>query len=487
MKLTVKPDLHQIDAAKFMASRNAALLAYATGTGKSLCQILTSFLLIQKERIDKFLIVATPNSLIEIKNDFEQFSDYVPKILSTVEELKVFLLTDESKIGIIKYGLIDRTSATELYPILRSVRTAVSFDEFHKLKNREALVTQAFVQIRGAFTYCYGSTATAVTSKLEDLYWLIDFLSPGLLGTYTDFSDRYMERQLQTIYLPGGATRKVWKILRYKNLDDLRERLSFVMTTFYPPYDIRYTTVRTPMRNPLPYLEAAEGVLEVCRKGRRINPFKESDNDIELDGPKSYSARMQDAQYAVNNDSAKKELFCKVLLEQIEHGVLVYCTHHDTVEVISMMLKELGIPYGKITGKSTSASRKKNKEWFVSDPLGKALIITMGGGQSLNLQATNRLIFYDLPFGIGNYIQVLGRVARYFSLHKSFEVTYVVMQDTIDEYKVSYIEQNAEPISAILRNKMGSKIKMPEYNDFILTKLRKELIWSKQRKVKDVG
>jgi len=483
MKLKVKPDTHQVDAAKFMASLNTSLLAYATGTGKSLCQITTSFLLLLKERVDKVVIVATPNSLLEIKKDFSTFSDTTPKIIKTIDEFKMFLLTDEDgDICIIKYGLIDRLSVDMLYPIIKSKRVAFSFDEVHKLMNRNTIVSQVFVSLRSAFACCYGSTATSITSELENLYWIVDFISPGFFGSYSDFVDLYVVRELQTIYLKGGRTRKVWKTIRYKNLDQLSERLSKVMIKFYPPYDIRYTTVKDSLCNPIPYIEAAEGVLEVKRKGRSNTTVTE---ESECDEPKSHSARMQDAQYAVNNDSAKKRLFCKVVKEQVDKGVLVYCTHHDTVALITDLLKEMGIPNDKITGKSTAKAKEKAKEWFTSDPSNKVLIITMGGGSSLNLQATNRLIFYDLPFGIGNYIQVVGRVARYFSTYESFEITYIIMKDTIDEYKLSYVEQNLEPINAILRNDMGSKIKLPKYNDYILAKLRKELIWSKQRKKKE--
>lgn len=480
MRLTIKPDLHQIDAAKFTVSRNRALVAYATGTGKSLCQITGSLLLFQRKAIDRFLFVGTPNSLIEIRDDFVMYGDHTPKMIDTIDDLKIFLRVGENPIGMMKYGLLDRQSAIELHPIFKSIRTAVSFDEFHKLKNRDALVTQAFMMIKDTFTYCYGNTATAITAKLEDLYWLIDFLVPGFLGTFSDFAERYMERHLQTIYLPGGAQRKVWKIARYQRLDELRERLAPVMLTFYPPYDIRYSTVNGSLRDPEPYLEAAEGVLEVRRRGR----VRHEDLDEERDenGPKSYSARMQDAQYAVNNDEAKKALFRKTVLEQVDRGVLIYCTHHDTVLLISDILKELRIPHEQITGKTSVPARRKNKAWFISNPTGKALVITMGGGQSLNLQATNRLIFYDLPFGIGNYIQVLGRVARFYSTYESFEVTYIVMDGTIDQYKLAYIEQNSEPISAILRNNMGSKINMPGYNDYVLTRLRQELVWLKKKK-----
>lgn len=481
MKLTIKPDLHQIEAAKFMGNRSRALLAYATGTGKSLCQIITSLLLFQKDYIDRFLFVGTPNGLIEIVDDFAQFGGHTPVILETLDDLKIFLRVGENKVGIMKYGLLDRVSAMEVYPLFQSVRVAVTFDEFHKLKNRDALVTQTFIILRDTFRYCYGATATAITAKLEDLFWLIDFLVPGFLGTYADFAERYMERNLQTIYLPGGAQRKVWKTIRYKRLDELRERLSSVVTTFYPPYDIKYTTVHGELRNPIPYIEAAEGILEVKRKGRSRNEDLDEEYESE-NGPKTYSARMQDAQYAVNNDEAKKTLFRKTVLDQIDRGVIVYCTHHDSITILSEILKELNIPYEKITGKTTSPSRRKVKAWFVSNPSGKALLITIGGGQTLNLQATNRLIFYDLPFGIGNYIQVLGRVARFYSTYQSFEVTYLVMDGTIDAYKVAYIEQNSEPISAILRNQMGSKIKMPEYNDYILTRLRQELVWLRKKR-----
>lgn len=477
MRLAVELDAHQNNAVKFLCSRKRALLAYATGTGKSLCQIVASMLLVRKEKVDKFIFVGTPNSLIEIMNDYKNLGEHCPKQLKTVQDIITFLITKDNPIGVMKYSVLDRITSRDVIPYLEKMKVGVSFDEFHKLKNRDTGVSKTFDQLMPYFTYAFGATATAITSKLEDLYFLIDLLSPGYLGTHNQFVDAYLDRELKTIYMKGG-TRKVWNIRRYKNLTELQERLGGIMITFYPFYDIQYRKAESELSDYEPYKKAAKGVLEVLRKGSK--PKEEEEWDEDTGEPKSYSARMCDAQFVVNNDVNKIELFRQEIMAQRDRGVLVYCSHHDTVELLTETLNEMGVECGRITGKTSSPNREKTKKWFCSAPQNKVLIITQGGGQSLNLQATNRLIFYDIPFGIGNYVQVLGRVARYFSNFKTFEITFITMSKTVDEYKMAYIEHNSEPIMAVLQNKMGSKLDIPSYNDYVLSRLRQELVWMKK-------
>ena len=115
------------------------------------------------------------------------------------------------------------------------------------------------------------------------------------------------------------------------------------------------------------------------------------------------------------------------------------------------------------------------------DPENKALIVTIAGGQSLNLQATRNIIFYNIPFGIGYFVQVMGRIVREFSMFSTCYVHFVALEDTIDQYKYDYIKMHQGDFDLIFKNKVSENIKkkFDGFNAYILQRLRKQLLWKK--------
>ena len=469
MRLLKMPEPHQRDAIKFLSSRSRGLLSYLTGTGKSLCQICTSLRLIKDGSIKKFLVVATKNSAIELKKDFGTFADHAPEVLKSKDDIVRFLSESDNLVGIMQYNVIDEREAVELVPVFAASSVAVSFDEFHTLKNPKAAVTLTYRALRSSMKMCYGATATGIMSDLDDLFWLVDFLEPGYLGTKSAFDKKYKVRKLEPLWLGRGKKRMVWKTVGYQNLDDLGRRLEDVIVKFYPPMDIAYESLWGELSDLGTYGEIARGII----RGR-------------VDGEKSeelehHSARMNALQDLVNNDRNKQALLLGAVRERLSGGVIVYCSYYESLDIVADLLNRRGIPYNMINGKMTTPQREEAKKWFVDDPRGKVFLITTAGGQSLNLQATNKLIMYDIPFSIGHYIQIMGRVVRLFSEFKSFEIVFVGLKGTIDEYKMTYVEQHREPIMAVLGNKIGSSVDLPKYNSYLLDELRKSLMWRKGR------
>lgn len=484
MKLLVKLDSHQIDAVKFICDRRRSLLAYATGTGKSLCLIASSILLIKMKKVEKSLFIVTPNAMIEVQNDFSNFTDCEPKVLDNVESIVDFINNPEELIGITKYSVFNPSNSYSICNAILGKKIALFFDEAHEMKNPSTIANRSFTEII-PYSHVTGfATATAITAKLEDLYHIINLLYPQYLGSLSSFIDRYIVRTLKTIYRGGGIKRKVWETLRYKNLEVLHNQLNDIVISFYPKYDIKSEVVSCELNDITSYMKAVGGVLEVKRRGKKKNNEEDEISYESEKSAKQHSVRMSDAQFAVNNDKNKIEIFKKLITKISDIGCVVYAYHHDSIELLSEALTELEIEHYKITGEVSQKNRAVVKKNFTTDSRNKVLLITSGGGQSLNLQSTNRIVFYDIPFGIGKYIQVLGRVSRYYSSFNEFEVYYVTVKDTIDDYKLNYITQNSEPIRKVLNNEIGSNINMlfSDYNDYVLRKLKNQYLW--QKKVK---
>ena len=489
--INVTPSDAQEKGVAFLLERKGAVLLYATGTGKSVIQIMTAMRALQTGLVDKFIIVATLSSFIEIKNDFKKFTDTKPFLIEDVDGLKAFA-SGPAQIGVVVYtrlmsmvSINKKASAglsiagRDALNLLFTKKVGFSFDEVHTLKNPKAQVTQFYRMLRPYMTLCYGVTATAIMSQLLDLYHTLNFCAPGCLGTKTKFSNTYIvwrDRQFQ-----NGRT--VREPVKYINLDELSKAVDKVALRYFPERDIDFKVIPAFMSPETSdkYYEAAEGVLEEIKKDKQAAYEAFCNGGEEGLTVKSYAARMVDLQYVVNNDPNKKMAYINFLKDHVDKGVLTFCAFHETVGVIEEVLSKcMGLSYRRITGKEDEETRVKNKEWFCTNPKNKVLIITKAGGQSLNLQATPNMVFYDTPFGAGQATQIFGRVVREYSNFKSFSIAFIAVTDTIDQYKYDMLAANKELFIKVLNNNVMPKSKTLEtYNKNIIDRLKRSLLWKK--------
>lgn len=488
--INVTPSEAQEKGVAFLAERSGGCLLYATGTGKTVIQIMTAMRAIESGKVNKFVIIATVSSFIEIKNDFKKFTDITPFLIESLDDLKSFV-TNDSPIAVAVYtrlmGMVSinkKPSAglslegrDALESLFKKNKVGFSFDEVHTLKNPQAQVTQFYKMLRPYMTLCYGVTATAIMSQLLDMYHTLSFCAPGCLGSKSRFSNKYIvwrERQFQ-----NGRT--VREPAKYINLDELSAEVDKVALRYFPERDIDFRVIKTPMSSDTRqlYYDAAEGVLEEIDKDKQAAYEAYCNGGEEGLAVKSYSARMVDLQKVVNDDPNKKAAYLQYLKEHLEQGVLTYCAFHETVGTVESVLSDCkGIEVRKITGKIDEEERKENKEWFCSNPKNKVLIITRAGGQSLNLQATPNMVFYDIPFGAGQATQIFGRVVREYSTFKKFCIAFLAVEDTIDQYKYDMLAANKELFMKVLNNSVMPKSNVLQtYNKAIIDRLRRSLLW----------
>ena len=84
---------------------------------------------------------------------------------------------------------------------------------------------------------------------------------------------------------------------------------------------------------------------------------------------------------------------------------------------------------------------------------------------------------YNVPRGPGKWTQTLGRVARLFSKYDSFNVHFVTVEDSIDEYSQILLSAKKELEEEIL---LADTIPLKEeksFNQMVLKKIRQGLLW----------
>ena len=216
LRTTLKP--HQVEGLNWLAKcaqvgRPGALLADDMGLGKTL-QAITFMAWLQEQAEDglrpraPFLIVA-PTGLLgtwrqEILHHLEK-THLGPMVLAFGSDLKT--LRDEGgfsgrdietgRASLKAESWLDAGVVLTTYETMRDyhfsfARTRfglVVYDEIQKLKNPTSQMTRAAKALNAAFTV--GMTGTPVENRLQDLWSIMDVISPGLLGASRDFERRY--------------------------------------------------------------------------------------------------------------------------------------------------------------------------------------------------------------------------------------------------------------------------------------------------------
>jgi SNF2 family DNA or RNA helicase len=229
------------------------------------------------------------------------------------------------------------------------------------------------------------------------------------------------------------------------------------MYCYYPQQDINYVMHQTALSNYSTYTNIAHDVLN-----NNETPF---------------ATRMIELQRCTSYDVNKIKLLKTVVEQVIDTGCVIYCAFIDSVKIVQALLDSMGIESKVISGEVSDVDREHVKSWFKQDASNKVLIITSAGGASLNLQVTPHLIFYETPWGVGNVLQVLGRVCRMFSEFKKFFIHFICAMHTVDIYKTEMVSSYSSITQGLLNNNYIPKGALPDYNRHMIASMRKDLCW----------
>ena len=262
LNATLKP--HQLDGLNWLADcarlqRPGALLADDMGLGKTL-QAIAFMAWLQDEaasgqRVTRpFLIVAPTGLLGNWRNEIERFLDdeglgpLIPAFGGTLKKLREESGLTDSDIVTGKAALDaaawrDGGVVLTTYETMRDYHFSfagtrfgvIVYDEIQKLKNPTSQMTRAAKSLNSDF--CLGMTGTPVENRLQDLWSIMDVITPGLLGSGRDFdrrfqpSDREALANLKALLLDNHERHPSYMLRRLKS-DALKDMPTKHIHTF---------------------------------------------------------------------------------------------------------------------------------------------------------------------------------------------------------------------------------------------------------------
>lgn len=437
LKSSVRVLGHQEEGIAWLQSlygnASGGLLADDMGLGKTL-QVLAFIDWHNRNGNDggrPYLIVA-PVSLLE-NWEAEYIKFFNPNALIILNAYGGFLSESKSEesrqriLGELKKPQIVLTTYETLRAkqlLLCSIDWAiVVLDEAQKIKTPGTLVTNAAKALKAEFKVA--ATGTPVENTLIDLWCIVDYTVPGLLGSAKDFA-RQFQHPLKS---EDTDIKELGEKLRERVGVHIKRRLKDDILHELPPKFIK----REPYEMPATQLERYE--IEIARARKIDTGGSESRNRILSalhrmrdisDHP--FLADKQIDHFSADElieASAKLKISCGILdtIGQKEEKVVIFAHRRDTQRMLAKVLAENykikasiingDTPVGKRSVGNGKETRQQAIDRFQQvDGFNVIIMSPLAAGFGLNITAANHVIHYSRHWNPAKEDQATDRVYR---------------------------------------------------------------------------
>ena len=411
-----------------------ACLADDMGLGKT----LQSITLMQSRAAQGPQLVLMPTSvLLNWQQELRRFAPALAvKVLNqqNVDRQKLVNEAEAGDVVLSTYGLL----VTEEELLSSRVWTTIILDEAHTIKNRDTQTSKGAMNLKGDFRLML--TGTPLQNHLSEIWNLFQFANPGLLGSYQQFTDRFI--------LPIE-----------RDHDQEQQRL---LRRILSPFLLRRT--KEDVLNELPQKTEITLQVELSTEEQALydNLRQQAIANLE-DGSKSALQTLAEItrlrQAACHprliNDklqipSSKTQAFLELVanLRQSGHRALVFSQFTSHLALIREELDKAHIPYLYLDGSTSAQERNKLVRQFQTgdDPL--FLISLKAGGLGLNLTAADFVIHLDPWWNPAIEDQASDRAHR-IGQERPVTIYRLIASGTIEE-KIIRLHQNKRSMADAL-------------------------------------
>lgn len=414
------------------------------GLGKTLQTITLMFTLLRSgpysDNIAKRVLIVTPSSLVgnwdkEIMKWLkdERIFTFIVDGKKTVEN---FHQSQKIPIMIVSYEMFLKHSKQ-----IENIKFDLMIcDEGHRLKSAELKLNQALQKIDCERRVLL--TGTPFQNCIQEFFTLINFVNPGILGSYQEFRSEYelpilhsqqptstedqkLEAEQKKLELNNIISKFILRRTQdviYSHLPKKQEIVVFIKPTKNQQELTKtlislYESSENLSRN-IQALEMIIYLKKVCNhphllqtstsnKARELEVFKAMFPDL-INQQKSISYNP--------NFSGKLRVLMDLLSEikMKNEKVVVVSYSTQTLDMLTTLCSKLDYKQIRLDGSTKSSERMKIVEQF-NDPESETFVFLLSaksGGVGLNLIGASRLIIFDMDWNPANDLQAAARIFR---------------------------------------------------------------------------
>lgn len=437
-----------------------ACLADDMGLGKTIQAL--AFLLHKKDG-GPSLVVAPKSVVPNWATEAERFAPSLRvTILNELQDRKTVLEgAEKGDLFLASYGVLV-TSAD----ILKEVHwNVVCLDEAHQIKNRTTRMSQAAMSLNAGSRILL--TGTPVQNHLGELWNLMQFVNPGLLGSWTSFKDKYLSGPEMDDYkqemLKGLTQPFILRRTKEEVLGDLPDKVSYEHMVHLSADEMAV-------------YEEARRLVEVKFKKNKTREEKAMVQDVKVEffAELTRLRLMANAMALVNpawkGGSSKVDALKDIistLMDGENNRVIIFSQFTSFLDIIGNMLTKEGYQFLYLDGSTSLRERKILVTKFQAGLCPIFLVSLKAGGLGLNLTAANYVIIADPWWNPAIEKQAEDRAHR-MGQERAVTVIRLVSQHTIEEKILRLHETKKELSEAILEGTDRSfKLSMDDVLDMV--------------------
>ncbi len=418
---------YQVEGALHLAFAERALLADDMGLGKTVQAIAACVLLRSLRGIERVLVVSPASLKAEWEEQIAKFSDLPSTIVFGGYPARRAAYRRGTFFTLCNYEQVV-ADGKRLLDTLRP--DVVILDEAQRIKNWQTKTASAVKRLRSR--YAFVLTGTPLENRIDEIYSIVQFLDPDLLGPLFRFN-----REFYALDEKGRAT-------GFRNLDELARRVSTVMLRRRKEEVEKELPGRTTKTFFVPMTETQTNTyedFELYVKRLAALAAKRPLKKEEFDRLQRYLACMRmvcDTPWILgdeNRDCPKMEEMERLLpdlLEDPARKIIVFSEWVRMLELVREYADAAGIDCAWHTGSVPQPRRRAEIRRFREDPDCRLFLSSESGGVGLNLQVADTVINMDQPW---NPARLEQRIARAWRKHQTRPVTVI---NLVSEYTIEH-------------------------------------------------
>lgn len=432
--------------ARLSRSGLGACLADDMGLGKT---VQTLALLLQRSKAGAALVLAPTSVCSNWRDEIHRFAPSLEVHIyhEATNRRQVFAELGPGHVLVASYGLVQQDSEA----FTQATWATLVLDEAQALKNAATKRAQVVSQLQAGFRLAL--SGTPVENRLSELWSLMNILNPGLLGSASQFQERFagpIERQQDPA---------------------VRQRLRRIIA----PFLLRRTKAQVlqdlPPRTEIVHLvqpsEAERALQEAMRRQAREEVEKAAQDKK---GPQiRMLAELMKLRRAACDprlvvpemglSGAKIEEFERLVQELVagQHKALVFSQFTDYLKLLAERLEALGVAYQYLDGSTPAAERGKRVAAFQQGQGEVFLISLKAGGFGLNLTVADYVIIVDPWWNPAAEDQASGRAHR-MGQQRPVTVYRLVTQGSVEERILQMHHDKRSLADSMLNDQDGSAV-----------------------------
>jgi superfamily II DNA or RNA helicase len=421
---------YQREGMLHLAFGERALLADEMGLGKTVQAIAACELLARRKGITRVLVVCPASLKAEWEEQIAHFTDRPAKSVFGPRAQRLAAYQEPVFFNIVNYEQV-LVDAEDINQILAP--DVVILDEAQRIKNWQTKTARRVKQLRSQ--YAFVLTGTPLENRIDELYSIVQYLDPELIGPLFRFNRDFYELDERG------------RPVNYQNLGKLRDRVAPVMlrrrkadvenelpgrtvTNYFVPMAAEQRTRYEEYKG-----QAARIVAIAQRRPLLPKEFERLQMLLACMRMICDTPAILDPTCRISPKLEELERILGDLLQEPDRKIIVFSEWETMLGMVRELAGEMGIEVAWHTGSVPQQRRRAEIVRFKQDPACRLFLSTDSGSVGLNLQVASAVVNIDLPWNPAKLEQRIARAWRKGQM-RGVTVVNLVCEDSIEHSMV---------------------------------------------------